>query len=176
MVRAGFRRAIRRDNFSDPRCGNSASRCFSVWSAKKLARKEKQKAFSALCSRSFWYSRMSALVTFFTNAPLLSLILGSTMAHRRSSVGAFPDSPSPFHWAGVIITESNLLRADVPVFIGIYDPFAAKAILQTGRIARARRRSRFQHRNTFSELRSIPSRTRRTQRPRLPCGNHGHAF
>jgi membrane-bound metal-dependent hydrolase YbcI (DUF457 family) len=42
------------------------------------------------------------------------------------AVGAFPDSPSPFHWAGVIITESNLLRAEVPVFIGTYDPFAAK--------------------------------------------------
>ena len=43
------------------------------------------------------------------------------------SVGAFPDSPSPFHWAGVIITESNLLRAEVPVLIGTYDPFSAKA-------------------------------------------------
>jgi inner membrane protein len=43
------------------------------------------------------------------------------------AVGAFPDSPSPFHWAGVIITESNLLRAEVPVIIGNYDPFAAKA-------------------------------------------------
>lgn len=43
------------------------------------------------------------------------------------AVGAFPDSPSPVHWAGVIITESNLLRAEVPVFIGTYDPFAAKA-------------------------------------------------
>jgi inner membrane protein len=42
------------------------------------------------------------------------------------AVGAFPDSPSPFHWAGVIITESNLLRADVPVVVGTYDPFAAK--------------------------------------------------
>jgi inner membrane protein len=43
------------------------------------------------------------------------------------ATGAFPDSPSPFHWAGVIITESNLLRADVPIFIGTYDPFAAKS-------------------------------------------------
>jgi inner membrane protein len=43
------------------------------------------------------------------------------------AVGAFPDSPSPFQWAGVIITESNLLRAEVPVVIGTYDPFAAKA-------------------------------------------------
>jgi inner membrane protein len=43
------------------------------------------------------------------------------------AVGAFPDSPSPFHWAGVIITESNLLRAEVPVIVGKYDPFAAKA-------------------------------------------------
>jgi len=42
------------------------------------------------------------------------------------AVGAFPDSPSPFHWAGVIITESTLLRADVPVISGAYDPFAAK--------------------------------------------------
>jgi inner membrane protein len=43
------------------------------------------------------------------------------------AAGAFPDSPSPFHWAGVIITESNLLRTEVPVIIGAYDPFAAKA-------------------------------------------------
>jgi inner membrane protein len=42
------------------------------------------------------------------------------------AVGAFPDSPSPFHWAGVIITEATLLRADVPVIIGTYDPFSAK--------------------------------------------------
>ena len=42
------------------------------------------------------------------------------------AVGAFPGSPSPFHWAGVIITESTLLRVDVPVIIGNYDPFAAK--------------------------------------------------
>jgi inner membrane protein len=42
------------------------------------------------------------------------------------AAGAFPNSPSPFHWAGVIITESNLLRAEVPVVIGKYDPFAAK--------------------------------------------------
>jgi inner membrane protein len=42
------------------------------------------------------------------------------------AVGAFPNSPSPFHWAGVIITESTLLRADVPVIIGLYDPFTAK--------------------------------------------------
>lgn len=42
------------------------------------------------------------------------------------AVGAFPDSPSPFHWVGVIITEGALLRADVPVIIGTYDPFAAK--------------------------------------------------
>jgi inner membrane protein len=43
------------------------------------------------------------------------------------AVGAFPDSPSPFRWAGVIITESNLLRAEVPIFVGTYDPFAAKS-------------------------------------------------
>src|ERR1019366_5044486 len=42
------------------------------------------------------------------------------------AVGALPGSPSPFHWAGVIITESTLLRVDVPVIIGNYDPFAAK--------------------------------------------------
>jgi inner membrane protein len=42
------------------------------------------------------------------------------------AVGAFPDSPSPFHWAGIIITETNLLRAEVPVVVGTYDPFAAK--------------------------------------------------
>ena len=44
------------------------------------------------------------------------------------AVGAFPDSPSPFHWAGVIITETTMLRAEVPVVIGVYDPFAAKII------------------------------------------------
>jgi inner membrane protein len=43
------------------------------------------------------------------------------------AVGAFPDSPSPFRWTGVIITESNLLRAEVPIFVGTYDPFAAKS-------------------------------------------------
>jgi inner membrane protein len=42
------------------------------------------------------------------------------------SVGAFPDSPSPFRWAGIIITDARLLRAEVPVIIGTYDPFAAK--------------------------------------------------
>jgi inner membrane protein len=42
------------------------------------------------------------------------------------AVGAFPYSPSPFHWAGVIITESTLLRAEVPVILAPYDPFAAK--------------------------------------------------
>ncbi len=42
------------------------------------------------------------------------------------SVGAFPDSPSPFRWAGVIITDAKSLRAEVPVIIGTYDPFAAK--------------------------------------------------
>ena len=44
------------------------------------------------------------------------------------SVGAFPDSPSPFRWAGVITTDTTMLRAEVPVVIGIYDPFAAKII------------------------------------------------
>jgi membrane-bound metal-dependent hydrolase YbcI (DUF457 family) len=44
------------------------------------------------------------------------------------SVGAFSDSPSPFHWAGVITTETTMLRAEVPVVIGTYDPFAAKII------------------------------------------------
>jgi inner membrane protein len=42
------------------------------------------------------------------------------------SVGAFPDSPSPFHWAGVILTESTLLSVEAPVITGSYDPFAAK--------------------------------------------------
>jgi inner membrane protein len=42
------------------------------------------------------------------------------------SVGAFPDSPSPFRWTGVIITDAKLLRAEVPVIVGTYDPFAAK--------------------------------------------------
>jgi inner membrane protein len=42
------------------------------------------------------------------------------------AVGAFPDSPSPFHWAGVITTDATMLRADVPVILGTYDPFAAK--------------------------------------------------
>jgi inner membrane protein len=42
------------------------------------------------------------------------------------AVGAFPDSSSPFHWAGVIATETALLRVEVPVIIEKYDPFAAK--------------------------------------------------
>jgi inner membrane protein len=41
-------------------------------------------------------------------------------------VGAFPDSPSPFHWAGVIATETALLRVDVPVIVEKYDPFTAR--------------------------------------------------
>lgn len=44
------------------------------------------------------------------------------------AVGAFPDSPSPFHWAGVITTETTMLRAEVPVIIETYDPFTAKII------------------------------------------------
>jgi membrane-bound metal-dependent hydrolase YbcI (DUF457 family) len=40
--------------------------------------------------------------------------------------GAFPDSPSPFHWGGVIITDAALFRLDVPVVFGVFDPFAAK--------------------------------------------------
>lgn len=40
--------------------------------------------------------------------------------------GAFPDSPSPFHWAGVVATEPALLRVDVPVAFGVFDPFSAK--------------------------------------------------
>jgi inner membrane protein len=43
-----------------------------------------------------------------------------------TAVGAFPDSPLPFHWAGVIVTEPLLLRVDVPVSVAIYDPLAAK--------------------------------------------------
>jgi inner membrane protein len=42
------------------------------------------------------------------------------------AVGAFSDSPSPFHWAGVITTDTASFRADVPVLIGTYDPFAAR--------------------------------------------------
>jgi hypothetical protein len=41
-------------------------------------------------------------------------------------VGAFPDSPSPTHWAGVVVTESALLRMDVPVVVGAFDPFSAR--------------------------------------------------
>jgi inner membrane protein len=41
-------------------------------------------------------------------------------------VGAFADSSSPFHWSGVIATETTLLRVDVPVINGKYDPFTAK--------------------------------------------------
>jgi len=40
--------------------------------------------------------------------------------------GAFPDSPSPFHWGGVIITDAALFRVDVPLVFGAFDPFAAK--------------------------------------------------
>jgi inner membrane protein len=43
-----------------------------------------------------------------------------------SAVGAFPDSPSPAHWAGVVVTEKALLRIDVPVAFGTFDPFSAK--------------------------------------------------
>jgi inner membrane protein len=41
-------------------------------------------------------------------------------------VGAFPDSPSPFHWSGAIITDAALFRVEVPVVFGNFDPFSAK--------------------------------------------------
>jgi inner membrane protein len=44
------------------------------------------------------------------------------------AVGAFPDSLSPLHWAGIITTETTLLRVDVPVATGAYDPFSAQLI------------------------------------------------
>jgi len=43
-----------------------------------------------------------------------------------SALGAFPDSPSPFHWAGVVVTEDAWLRVDVPVAFAPFDPFSAK--------------------------------------------------
>ncbi len=42
------------------------------------------------------------------------------------AIGAFPDSHSPFHWSGVIVTEAALFRVDVPVVFGSFDPFSAK--------------------------------------------------
>jgi inner membrane protein len=42
------------------------------------------------------------------------------------AVGAFPDSPSPAHWAGVVVAENALFRVDVPVAFGNFDPFSAK--------------------------------------------------
>jgi inner membrane protein len=44
-----------------------------------------------------------------------------------SDVGAFPDSPSPFHWGGVVMTGDALLRVDVPVAFGTFDPLSAHA-------------------------------------------------
>jgi hypothetical protein len=43
-----------------------------------------------------------------------------------STVGAFPDSPSPFHWAGVVVTGDAWLRVEVPVAFAPFDPFSAK--------------------------------------------------
>jgi inner membrane protein len=42
------------------------------------------------------------------------------------AVDAFPDSPSPFRWAGLVVTENAILRLDVPVVFGTFDPFSAK--------------------------------------------------
>jgi inner membrane protein len=44
------------------------------------------------------------------------------------AVGAFPDSLSPLHWAGIITTETTLLRVGVPIANGAYDPFSAQLI------------------------------------------------
>jgi hypothetical protein len=43
-----------------------------------------------------------------------------------SAVGAFPDSPSPTQWAGIVATEGALLKVNVPVAFGAFDPFSAK--------------------------------------------------
>jgi inner membrane protein len=42
------------------------------------------------------------------------------------AVGAFPDSPSPFRWTGLVVTENAILRLEVPVAFSNFDPFAAK--------------------------------------------------
>lgn len=42
------------------------------------------------------------------------------------SVGAFPDSPTPFRWAGVVLTDAALLRVDVPIAFAAFDPTTAK--------------------------------------------------
>jgi|SRR5882724_10063129 len=58
------------------------------------------------------------------------------------AVGAFPDSLSPFHWAGVITTETTLLRVGVPVANGAYDPFSAQLLYkpqETAALEAARR-------------------------------------
>jgi inner membrane protein len=42
------------------------------------------------------------------------------------AVGAFPVSPSPFRWTGLVVTENAILRLDVPIAFGTFDPFSAK--------------------------------------------------
>ncbi len=42
------------------------------------------------------------------------------------AVGAFPESTSPFKWDGVVVTESALLRVDVPILGSAFDPFSAQ--------------------------------------------------
>jgi membrane-bound metal-dependent hydrolase YbcI (DUF457 family) len=39
-----------------------------------------------------------------------------------TAVGAFPDSTSPFKWYGVVVTETALIRVDVPILGLTFDP------------------------------------------------------
>ncbi|MFZ0821127.1 MAG: metal-dependent hydrolase [Candidatus Acidiferrales bacterium] len=38
------------------------------------------------------------------------------------TMGAFPDSTSPFKWYGVVVTENALIRVDVPILGSQFDP------------------------------------------------------
>jgi hypothetical protein len=43
------------------------------------------------------------------------------------TVGAFPDSVSPFNWYGVVVTEHALIRVDVPILGSQFDPESGRA-------------------------------------------------
>jgi membrane-bound metal-dependent hydrolase YbcI (DUF457 family) len=47
-------------------------------------------------------------------------------AEPPTAVGAFPESTSPFKWDGVVVTETALLRVDVPIIGPGFDPFSAQ--------------------------------------------------
>lgn len=86
-------------------------------------------------------SRSAALASIFAVVLALVYVGGRYVLHTRAigmlnsrlyqdaapiTVGAFPDSPSPLLWTGVVVTEKALLRVDVPVALGNFDPLAAK--------------------------------------------------